>query len=90
MIQRYSFRISDLEIVQSAESFYRQGEPPIGIGDQVILNSGGPIGLVVDAPSEANVVVAWPVNGAIVERQLSTACVHRPRGHFPPFKGNSN
>jgi hypothetical protein len=73
------FRLSDLEVVQSAESFRHAGEPPVRFGDIVVLNSGSPAGLVVDLLPEAKVVVAWQINGAIVERRLSTACVHRPR-----------
>ena len=78
MLRGKSFRALELELVRRAEDFRRPGERPIAFGDRVSLNSGGPIGLVVDVLPEDRIVVGWSVQGDVVERPLPAACVHRP------------
>lgn len=65
-----------MRLIKRAEEFRFDGEPPIGLGDVVRLNSGGPASLVVDI-TEASVVVAWRDGGDVVEYRFPTPCVHR-------------
>lgn len=65
--------------VGKASDFQIPGEPPLGIGDVVYLNSGGPALLVVDVNGE-NLTSAWRDNhGNIQEMELASVCFHRAR-----------
>jgi uncharacterized protein YodC (DUF2158 family) len=76
-LNRRSIKASDLIRVASAESFMDSREPPLGLGNFVRLNSGGPIMMVVDREA-AFVVVAWKdVDGRTHERRFPVPCVHR-------------
>lgn len=78
-MKRRTFRASDLELVRPASAFVDGREPPLQIGNLVILNSGGPVGLVVGIEGD-EIVVAWaPGEGDASEFQASRACFHRAR-----------
>ncbi len=53
-----------------------EGEAPINLGDHVMLNSGGPVMLVVDVEGE-NVTASWRTGSGIQEATFPRACVHR-------------
>ena len=74
--RRKSFRSKDLEIVRSSEDFRRANEKPIGVGDVMRLNSGGPAMLVVDLDA-GSVTVAWRNASKIEEASFPEPCVHR-------------
>lgn len=73
-----TFRADDLVVVATAESFRVPGEPELRIGDVVMLNSGGPVGLIVDTDG-SNIVFSWRVDGKTYEMESSAACFHRVR-----------
>lgn len=75
---RKSFRARDLCKVADAESFKIEGEPPLGLGDIVTINSGGPNMLVVDTDGD-RLTVAWRTPSNIEEMRLHRDCVHRIR-----------
>ena len=79
MLHSRSFSLSQLRRVKSADEFRIPGEPPLGVGDCVMLNSGGPLGLIVDILGGDHVVVAWHIRSSIIERTLPAVCVHRSK-----------
>ena len=77
--KRRAFHASDLRRVASAESFQIKGEPPLRIGDLVVLNSGGPVCLVVDV-NDGLVDVEWRrPDGSVEEMTANNVCFHRKR-----------
>lgn len=75
---RREIKASDIELVQTAETFRDSREPAMRIGDFVKLNSGGPVMMVVDRPDERVALVAWKDRAAQVhERSFAVPCVHR-------------
>jgi len=70
-----SFKVSDLRVVSSPEPH----ATPLRMSERVRLNSGGPVGLIVDLKPDDHVVVAWPPqdDGVAVEDTLPSACVRR-------------
>ena len=71
------FNASDVDRISSAESFADEREPSLKLGNFVILNSGGPIMIVVDLDGPA-VVASWCDRaGQIYEHRFPAACVHR-------------
>lgn len=65
-----------MRLIATGESFRRGDEPPIGLGDLVRLNSGGPPMMVVDLDGK-NVTAAWRSGQKIEERTFPEVCVHR-------------
>jgi len=74
MPQRQPVPVSRLALVASASTFQDPREPKLRIGDRIRLNSGGPVGLVVEIDS-TGITLAWPGG----ETTLPAACVHRAR-----------
>lgn len=68
-----TFSIGALRLVGAALS---PDSPPLGVGDQCALNSGGPELLVVDV-SMPLVVVSWRGDNGIIERTFPRECVRR-------------
>lgn len=66
-----TFRASELALIARAPT-----HEPLAIGYRVRLNSGGPIGLVVDL-DEAAATIGWELNGQIEEHRLQRVCVSR-------------
>ncbi len=66
---------SDLVLVSRA----RAVTPPLSIGERAVLNSGSPIGLIVDTNHD-DLTVAWP-NRA--ETTLPRACLSRYNPRAP-------
>jgi uncharacterized protein YodC (DUF2158 family) len=53
-------------------------EPPLRIGNVVMLNSGGPRMMIVDFDNLGNVCVSWREStGATLELVIAGVCVHR-------------
>lgn len=73
-----TFRADDLVVVATAESFRVPGEPELRVGDVVMLNSGGPVGLIVDTDG-SDIVFSWRVGDKTYEMESSAACFHRVR-----------
>lgn len=63
-------------LVRGAEYFRNEHEPSFFIGNYVMLNSGGPVMIVVDF-DEHNVVAAWQSDDSIHEHTFPGSCVHR-------------
>jgi hypothetical protein len=77
----HAYSTRNLKLLARAEDFQLPGDKPLGVGDRVQLNSGGPLGLVVDiGESTDELIVAWnhQVNGE--EGNLPRLCVHRFMG----------
>ena len=72
------FKLEDLVIVATAESFRVPGEPDLRIGDVAMLNSGGPVGLIVDIEGD-QAVFSWRVEEQTYEMSSPSACFHRVR-----------
>ena len=71
---RRIIQANKLQVVDAAESFRDDREPPLRVGDRVCLNSGSDIALVVEIDSE--VTISWPRG---IEAVLPHACIHRSR-----------
>lgn len=66
--------MTDLRLIRPA----RQHLPPLGIGDRVRLNTGGPISTVVDIDMDGGVVVSWRASDrAIHEIAFPAVCFSR-------------
>jgi hypothetical protein len=71
--------VDELTVVATAEELHDAHEPPLFIGNRVLLNSDGPVLLVVDVDCD-NVTVAWrSTSGEPHEHMLPAACFHRVR-----------
>lgn len=59
-----------------------------GLGALVILNSGGPVMLVVDVePASGQLTAAWrDDSGRVTERSLPQVCVRHPLEPPPPVR----
>jgi uncharacterized protein YodC (DUF2158 family) len=76
-LRRGQFRQDQLVLVDSAESFTDEREPPLTPGNFVRLNSGGPTLLVVEI-DEGDVVTSWrDSSGVVREARFPRPCVHR-------------
>jgi uncharacterized protein YodC (DUF2158 family) len=70
------FHRKDLKLVKRAEEFQDPRQPPLTIGNVVMLNSGGPKSMVVDITPDT-VTVAWTNDGEVHEHEFPIQCVHR-------------
>jgi len=73
-VARRGFQANKLKVVDGAEAFNDEREPPLRMGDRVCLNSGSNVALVVEIGSD--LTISWP-NGS--EAILPRQCVHRSR-----------
>ena len=81
-------RIKATEVVlaRSSSSFQSEYEPELRLGNFVQLNSRGPTMMLVDREGEI-AAFAWRDRaGAVCERHLPLACVHR----VPPATAGSD
>ena len=63
----------ELGLVARAQDFRRSGEPCLGIGSIVRLNSGGPRMMLVDLDGKGQITAAW----GNAEASFPLAAVHR-------------
>jgi hypothetical protein len=68
-----TFAPDDLERIPDPLAFARRYFLPLALGDHCRLNSGGLIGIVIDAAG-ADLTVAWPTGEEAI---LPRACLHR-------------
>jgi hypothetical protein len=71
-----AFSPYDLMRVHDQLAFIRANAAPLVIGEHCQLNSGGPIGLVVDVADDLMTIV-WETVDRRSEYKLPRACVHR-------------
>lgn len=71
------FNKDDLELVKRLEDIQDPRQPPVTIGNVVMLNSGGPKMMVVDIASNDIVTGAWVNEGKVEEMEFPRSCVHR-------------
>lgn len=80
MSKRRSRRINPLELIKisDAEAFQDAREPMFCVGSIVMLNSGGPLMLIVDVDDD-RFTCAWRNRGEIAEAIFPRVCIHRVR-----------
>lgn len=66
-----------LMVLATSESLQDSREPQLTIGDLVVLNSGGPVSLIV-GETEDKFTVAWQYE-QVYEYTAYKACFHRAR-----------
>ena len=76
MLHNRALRAKELLLISSAQHFHGHGYK-VTIGDQVQLNSGGPVTTVVDVLPCEQVCISWRDGAAVREQQISMRCVHR-------------
>ena len=76
--QRKFFKAKDLVKIDNSHILDMQArDRPLGIGDVVILNSGGPNMMVVDIEDD-RVTTAWTYGaGKVQEAEWPSVCLHR-------------
>lgn len=73
MMRKAIFRSDEIRLVAR----FDPSMSPLSFGDRVQLNSGGPLGLVVDVVGDALLVIAWRESATISESVLPRPCLRR-------------
>jgi uncharacterized protein YodC (DUF2158 family) len=71
------FPVDELIVVTPVHVFHPNGPPSWVVGDEVVLNSGGPVELVVDVDRDM-VTTAYRCRGGTYESTLPAICFRRP------------